>query len=213
MRYLARLLSIAFQRSLVRTDLLAAVLTAIAPTAYVLWGEKMTDSLALQISVIVSVLVGSVVVLRLLVAPYIIWTEDQEIILDLRSKLGAPEQGAKVTVQRLLAEDRVRLSDLIADATEQIMATRSEAACIDLLSSHRAKFAKHGIDKAVSERWRSFENNAFSYASGFPNASKLTNKENARALAETHEQRMGPALVESRDALIRVLLYMPSDKE
>ena len=110
MKYFARLMGYAFRRTLLRTDVFAAVATAIAPAAYFLLGQTVPDNLPLLISFLVGGLAGAAILLRILAAPYLLWRDDQATIKALREDLESPLRQEQMFFRNQFLGERAELA-------------------------------------------------------------------------------------------------------
>lgn len=117
MGYFGRIAGFAFQRSLLRTDVLAAVLTALAPVVYFLAGRDIPEKIALYISMLVAAMVLGVLILRVLTAPYFIWKEDQAEIARLREALGDPKERARRALEAEAVNSRQKIIKFLTHHT------------------------------------------------------------------------------------------------
>ena len=145
MGFAARLYEAVFARSLIRTDILSAAITAVAPALYWLAGRTVPDDLTLLISIWVAVTVSGVLLARLITAPYRIWKEDQRAISQMKSALDSPKQRERDRIADILARDKIRL-------TEKITAIRRALIQKDVSLEERKK-AFHGAEKYTDKLW------------------------------------------------------------
>jgi len=75
-------------------------------------GDKLTD---IQIAQIIVYAGSGIVLMRLIVAPYLIWKEDQAEIANLKSELDKPVTIQKLKMAENFAEKRTRLAELIGE--------------------------------------------------------------------------------------------------
>jgi hypothetical protein len=101
-------------RTLVRTDILSAVVGALLPAAFYLLGHDMPADFAVTISLWVASSVVLILLIRLLAAPYVIWTRDQAAIVALKDKLAEPNRRQREILRDHFLEERANLAKMLA---------------------------------------------------------------------------------------------------
>jgi len=114
MKYAALIVEYVFSRTLVRTDILSAVVTALLPAAYYLAGKQIPENYAVLISLWIAASVAVILILRLLAAPYVIWKRDGAEIARLQTLLGDTAAKRRQFFEERFLEDRAALARELA---------------------------------------------------------------------------------------------------
>lgn len=114
MKYARLIAQFVLARTLIRTDILSAVVSAIMPAMFFLSGREMPADLAVTISLWIASSIAVVLLVRLLAAPYVIWTRDQSEIARLADELEAPTRKNRIEFQTHFIKERAELAKQLA---------------------------------------------------------------------------------------------------
>ena len=115
MKYLSLIARYVFARTLVRTDILSAVASALIPAVFYAAGKPMPDDIMVTVSLWLAGGIGLVVILRLIVAPYVIWKRDQAEIAHLREIITDSSTRRRHFFENEFLADRAHLAKDLAN--------------------------------------------------------------------------------------------------
>jgi len=120
-KYLSLVLRYAVERSFRLTDRLSVFAALVAPAVFHLWGKAVPERFGVYLAVGILTFVGSVILLRLLTAPYFIWSEQNDEITELEKKLAKPQQIERHRIGELLGTVRARLVDELSEIRQHAL--------------------------------------------------------------------------------------------
>ena len=107
-----------FARTLLQTDIVSAVISAVVPAVFYLSGRAAPTDVGVTISLWVAATAAIVLTLRLIVAPYVLWKRDQNEIGSLRSVISDTSIKRRQFFEEEFLKDR---ADLARDLTHYAM--------------------------------------------------------------------------------------------
>ncbi|TVR11122.1 MAG: hypothetical protein EA385_01915 [Salinarimonadaceae bacterium] len=134
MAYLSLVFAFVFQRAFLRIDIASAVVSALAPGVFFLWGYEM-DPTGITLSVWLLAAIGVAFAIRVVCAPYFIWRRDQKRIAELQAEIDEPREKRRREMKNRLIDARMAVLNFI---TDHKIEEHVEDYSISRLSDHRA---------------------------------------------------------------------------
>lgn len=147
--YLGAVLRFACKGAILRTDQLSIVAAVLVPAVFVASGRSMPEWAAAYVAWAIIILVVGVIGLRLLMAPYFLWREQNAKIAELERKQDSPRILERQELARLLAAERRMVAE--------------EATRIRTFILHRQWTAEevrtvfHGSERHIDKFWHDEE--------------------------------------------------------